>query len=74
LNSQQINLKSYYTQNHGAIYLGDSLELIKSIENNSINLILTSPPFALTRKKEYGNETAKQAKLDPISPLSSRVC
>ncbi len=60
MNSQQINLNPYYTQNHGAIYLGDSLELIKSIEDNSINLILTSPPFALTRKKEYGNESAEK--------------
>ena len=50
----------YYTQNNGAVYLGDSLELIKFIDDNSINLILTSPPFALTRKKEYGNESAEK--------------
>ncbi|BAZ50801.1 DNA methylase N-4/N-6 [Nostoc sp. NIES-4103] len=50
----------YYTQTNGAVYLGDSLELIKFIDDNSINLILTSPPFALTRKKEYGNETAEK--------------
>jgi len=40
--------------------LGDSLQLIKSIQENSINLILTSPPFALTRQKEYGNESAEK--------------
>ncbi|MBH8567108.1 site-specific DNA-methyltransferase [Nostoc sp. CENA67] len=50
----------YYTQTNGAVYLGDSLELIKFIDDNSINLILTSPPFALTRKKEYGNESAEK--------------
>lgn len=55
-----INFTPYYTQNHGAAYLGDSLELIKSIKDNSINLILTSPPFALTRQKEYGNESAEK--------------
>jgi predicted methyltransferase len=49
-----IKLNPYYSQNYGAIYLGNSLELIKSIPDDSINLILTSPPFALTRKKEYG--------------------
>jgi site-specific DNA-methyltransferase (cytosine-N4-specific) len=65
LNSQPIhpakllNLTPYYIQNYGAAYLGDSLELIKIIPDNSINLILTSPPFALTRKKEYGNESAE---------------
>lgn len=46
----------YYSQNYGSIYLGDSLELLSGLEDGSINLILTSPPFALTRKKEYGNK------------------
>ncbi|MBW4612892.1 MAG: site-specific DNA-methyltransferase [Desmonostoc vinosum HA7617-LM4] len=53
-------LQPYYNQNNGAIYLGDSLKLIKLIDSNSINLILTSPPFALTRKKAYGNESAEK--------------
>ncbi|MBN3876319.1 MULTISPECIES: site-specific DNA-methyltransferase [unclassified Nostoc] len=55
---KEINLNPFYTQQNGAAYLGDSLKLIKFIDDNSINLIITSPPFALTRKKEYGNETA----------------
>ncbi|OUL31212.1 site-specific DNA-methyltransferase [Nostoc sp. T09] len=54
------NFIPYYTQNNGAIYLGNSLELLKFIDDNTINLILTSPPFALTRKKEYGNETSEK--------------
>ncbi|MDY6897560.1 MAG: site-specific DNA-methyltransferase [Cyanobacteriota bacterium] len=53
-----INLPTYYSTKYGSTYLGDSLELIKKIPENSINLIITSPPFALTRKKEYGNESA----------------
>ncbi|HYW20503.1 MAG TPA: site-specific DNA-methyltransferase [Nodularia sp. (in: cyanobacteria)] len=57
---QDIILNPYYTQNLGKAYLGDSLQLIKSIQENSINLILTSPPFALTRQKEYGNESAEK--------------
>ncbi len=48
--------KPYYQSKIGGAYLGDSLELMKKIPENSIDLILTSPPFALTRKKEYGNE------------------
>ena len=55
-----INLTPYYSTKHGAAYLGDSLKLIKTIPENSINLIITSPPFALTRKKEYGNESAEK--------------
>ncbi|MEM7716128.1 MAG: site-specific DNA-methyltransferase [Cyanobacteria bacterium P01_A01_bin.68] len=53
-----INLPPYYSTKYGKTYLGDSLKLIKEIPENSINLIITSPPFALTRKKEYGNESA----------------
>lgn len=58
--SEDIIFHPYYTQNLGKAYLGDSLKLIKSIEQNSINLILTSPPFALTRQKEYGNQSAEK--------------
>ncbi|MBW4451619.1 MAG: site-specific DNA-methyltransferase [Nostoc indistinguendum CM1-VF10] len=57
---EEIIFNPSYTQHNGAAYLGDSLKLIKFIDNNSINLIITSPPFALTRKKEYGNETAEK--------------
>ncbi|WP_427159828.1 DNA-methyltransferase [Aliinostoc sp. HNIBRCY26] len=32
--------------------------MITTIPDSSINLILTSPPFALTRQKEYGNASA----------------
>lgn len=48
--------KPYYETAHGAAFLGDSLELMKHIPDNSVDLILTSPPFALTRQKEYGNK------------------
>ena len=40
----------------GRIYHGDSLEVMKAAEPASIALVVTSPPFALTRKKDYGNE------------------
>ncbi|MBE9214464.1 site-specific DNA-methyltransferase [Plectonema cf. radiosum LEGE 06105] len=54
--AKAINFKPYYSQKCGQAYLGDSLKLIEHISDNSINLILTSPPFALTRQKEYGNQ------------------
>ena len=50
----------YYQTIYGATYLGDSLQLLKHLPDKSINLILTSPPFALTRKKEYGNKDADE--------------
>lgn len=50
----------YETQCYGATYVGDAERLMKYIPAQSVNLVLTSPPFALTRKKEYGNEDADQ--------------
>jgi len=57
-----INLpvKPYYQTDLGAAYLGDSLTLMSHLPDKSISLILTSPPFALTRTKEYGNKSAEE--------------
>ena len=45
-----------YLTEMGAAFCGDSLELLSRLPNESVNLVLTSPPFALQRKKEYGNK------------------
>lgn len=45
-----------YVTNHGAAYCGDSLKLLTEVADNSIDLVMTSPPFALQREKEYGNK------------------
>ena len=47
---------AYYKTSHGAAYQGDSRTLLDTLPENSINLVVTSPPFALQRKKEYGNK------------------
>lgn len=44
-----------YKTRYGQAFYGDSLEIMKSIPAESINLVVTSPPFALLRKKSYGN-------------------
>lgn len=36
------------------IFLGDSKEILKSLPNNSVDLIVTSPPYADQRKATYG--------------------
>jgi len=51
-----IEKQHYYETGLGAAFLGDSLEILSKIPDNSVNLIVTSPPFALTRQKEYGNK------------------
>ncbi len=45
-----------YTTKYGATYCGDSLELLARLPDQSINLVMTSPPFALQRQKAYGNK------------------
>lgn len=44
-----------YTTDYGSAYLGDALKLLDCLESNSIDLVITSPPFALQREKIYGN-------------------
>jgi site-specific DNA-methyltransferase (cytosine-N4-specific) len=52
-----LNRKDYlYKTNLGKSFCGDSLELIPQLDDESIDLVMTSPPFALLRKKEYGNK------------------
>jgi DNA modification methylase len=40
----------------GSFVVGDSLDLMGGLEDDSIDLVVTSPPFALLREKEYGNK------------------
>jgi DNA modification methylase len=35
--------------------LGDSLDYMAGLQTESVDLIVTSPPFGLVRKKDYGN-------------------
>src|SRR5581483_12162062 len=48
-------LSAYYQTPYGAAYLTDSLAALRKLPSNSINLIVTSPPYALHFKKAYGN-------------------
>lgn len=48
--------KVFHSTDLGRVMHGDSLDVMAGIKEGSVNLIVTSPPFALTRKKDYGNE------------------
>lgn len=52
-------IKPYHKTKMGMAFCGDTLELIKSIPDNSLDLIVTSPPYGLRDKKEYGNADAE---------------
>lgn len=47
---------SSYSTSLGAMFCRDALEVLGTLPSNCVDLVMTSPPFALTRKKEYGNE------------------
>lgn len=47
--------QSLYTTEYGTAHLGDSRKLLDDLDSQSINLVITSPPFALQREKSYGN-------------------
>jgi len=52
-------IKIYHKTRHGCMILGDAKEtLVHKIKDKTVDLIVTSPPFGLVRKKPYGNEDA----------------
>jgi|SRR5215212_2140180 len=64
--------KPYYSTGLGAAYLGDSIEVLKTLSSNSINLVVTSPPYALHFKKEYGN-VDKQEYVEWFLPFAKEI-
>ena len=50
------NVNQVYTTEFGSAFSGDSAEFLQQLPDASVDLVITSPPFALLRKKEYGNE------------------
>ncbi len=52
-------MEPLHTTAFGEIYAGDSLTLFENIlATQSVDLIMTSPPFGLVRKKQYGSADA----------------
>jgi len=54
--TELLESEAYYTTGSGAAYVGDSRELLDELPEESIDLVVTSPPFGLQKKKEYGNK------------------
>jgi len=48
-------MQPYHKTKCGEIILGDSLEYMAALDSESVDLIVTSPPFGLVREKDYGN-------------------
>ncbi len=61
-----------YTTRQGAAYCGDSMDLLDGLPEGSINLVVTSPPFALLREKSYGNR-AQEHYVDWLLGFATKV-
>ena len=60
-----LHQKPLYSTQFGSVYVGDALCLMQDLPENSVNLVLTSPPYALHFKKEYGNKNQSEYVLVP---------
>src|SRR5262245_43808061 len=44
-----------YSTRLGSMFCGDSAQLLRAMPDDSVDLVCTSPPYALHFKKAYGN-------------------
>lgn len=57
----------------GKVVHGDSRDIFSRTEDDSVDLIMTSPPFGLVRKKDYGNVHADEY-LEWFRPFAEIFC
>jgi DNA modification methylase len=56
----ETGIEPSYRTSMGQCFEGDALEVLRQLPSNSVSLVLTSPPFALRRRKAYGNVEASE--------------
>jgi DNA modification methylase len=65
-------IRPAYDTYWGAAYCGDSLPLLRALPDESIDVVITSPPYALEFKKEYGN-VAKSKYVEWLKPFGHEI-
>jgi site-specific DNA-methyltransferase (cytosine-N4-specific) len=55
-----MRFKPIYQTNLGMAYCADSLDFLPNVPDASVDLVVTSPPYALHFKKEYGNADQRE--------------
>ena len=63
--------EAYFSTEVGSMYLGDSARLLADAEPDTVDLIVTSPPFALLLQKDYGNPSS-DAYVDWFRPFAEQ--
>ncbi|MGH9474506.1 MAG: DNA-methyltransferase, partial [Terriglobales bacterium] len=64
--------KPLYRTPYGAAFAGDARCLLRDVGSGRVNLVLTSPPYALHFKKEYGN-AAKRDYVEWFLPFAREI-
>jgi len=70
--SSLVGAKSAYKTAWGAMYEGDAAKLLASLPDEALDLVITSPPYALHFKKEHGN-VDKDAYVEWFRPFGREV-
>ncbi len=55
-----MSIDPIYQTDLGQAFCADSLDLLPTVPDASVDLVFTSPPYALHFKKEYGNASQKE--------------
>jgi site-specific DNA-methyltransferase (cytosine-N4-specific) len=56
----------------GYAFQGDATDFLRTLEDNTVHLVFTSPPFALRRQKAYGNVPATDY-IDWFWPIAKEI-
>jgi site-specific DNA-methyltransferase (cytosine-N4-specific) len=64
--------QAYYKTEFGIAYHANSLDVLRELPEKSINSVITSPPYALHFKKEYGNADKKDY-VDWFLPFAENI-
>jgi len=67
-----LKLEPFYRTDQGAAVQDDSLSVLASLPDSSVNLVVTSPPYALHFKKEYGNASQNEY-IDWLLPFAREI-
>lgn len=68
---------TYQVQGDATLYLGDALEVVRTLPSESVNCVVTSPPYYFMRdygvEGQYGLENTPQAYVDTLRGLFREI-
>jgi site-specific DNA-methyltransferase (cytosine-N4-specific) len=64
--------KGRFDAKYGSALWADSFKVLSALPDQSVNLVVTSPPYALHFKKEYGN-ASKQEYIEWFLPFAREI-